>query len=514
MFARCALLFAAVALLPAVAVPAHAAFPGHNGKIAFTTDRDGGHEIYTMNANGSNLANITNDAADDFAPAWSHDGTRIAFATSRDGTSEIYTMNADGAGLTNLTNNAADDRVPAWSPDGNEIVFATDRDDPNGEIYTMNADGTGLANITNNPARDRTPAWSPDGAKIAFATHRDGNSEIYTMNADGTGLTNLTNNAADDIAPDWSPDGTRIAFATDRDGGYEIYTMNADGTGPTNITDNAAPDFNPAWSPAGTKIAFETHRDGNSEIYTMNFDGTAPTNLTNNPALDFAPDWQPIPYTGYARPKAAFPIEASLVPAYRQCFTPNREHGPPLGFLSCNPPVQTSGWLTVGTADSNGLPIRSIGKVKYQVLTGDPSTPADEADVRITFSMTDVRNKADLTDYTGEVQIGPGVDPGGPSLVRITDRFNAAAFGGGSDPATVVDIPMPPTATCAATADPGVGGTCSLASTLDAFVPGMIAEGKRAIWQFGPIEVWDGGEDGVVATAPNDLFARQGVFVP
>ena len=98
--------------------------------------------------------------------------------------------------------------------------------------------------------------------------------------------------------------------------------------------------------------------------------------------------------------------------------------------------------------------------------------------------------------------------------MRITDRFNAAAPGGGSDPATLVDIPLPLTATCAATADPGVGGTCSLSSTLDAFVPGMVTEGKRAIWEFGPIEVFDGGEDGVASTAPNTLFARQGVFVP
>jgi hypothetical protein len=78
----------------------------------------------------------------------------------------------------------------------------------------------------------------------------------------------------------------------------------------------------------------------------------------------------------------------------------------------------------------------------------------------------------------------------------------------------VVDIPMPPTAICAATADPGVGGTCALLSTLDAFVPGMVKERQRAIWEFGAIEVFDGGADGDAQTTPNTLFMRQGLFVP
>src|SRR6266850_2561249 len=56
------------------------------------------------------------------------DGTRIVFTSTRDGNEEIYVMNADGSNQTRLTNNAFLDRTPAWSPDGAQITFASNRD--------------------------------------------------------------------------------------------------------------------------------------------------------------------------------------------------------------------------------------------------------------------------------------------------------------------------------------------------------------------------------------------------
>jgi dipeptidyl aminopeptidase/acylaminoacyl peptidase len=89
------------------ALPAGAAFPGANGKIAFTSDRDGNSEIYVMNADGSGQTRLTNDGAIDNEPVWSPDGTKIAFWTERNGPAEIYVMNADGSGQINLTKNPA-----------------------------------------------------------------------------------------------------------------------------------------------------------------------------------------------------------------------------------------------------------------------------------------------------------------------------------------------------------------------------------------------------------------------
>ena len=59
-----------------------------------------------------------------------------------------------------------------------------------------------------------------------------------------------------------------------------------------------------------------------------------------------------------------------------------------------------------------------------------------------------------------------------------------------------------------------MGSTCSIDTTADAVLPGVVKEIRRSIWQLGQVQVFDGGADGVVSTNPNTLFAVQGVFVP
>jgi uncharacterized protein len=206
---------------------------------------------------------------------------------------------------------------------------------------------------------------------------------------------------------------------------------------------------------------------------------------------------------GYPRPKGASPLRASLVPAYKSCSAPNSSHGPPLSFPSCNPPDLESQFLTVGTPDSNGKAAKSIGSVRFDVIPGDPGPPEDEADVAIAVSLTDVRRQADLEDYSGELEAHP--------TLRITDRHSGAT---GDEPATVSDFAFPVTVPCAGTADTTVGATCAITTTVDSVLPGTVSEGKRAIWELGQIEVFDGGSDGLTSTEDNTLFARQGIFVP
>ncbi len=209
---------------------------------------------------------------------------------------------------------------------------------------------------------------------------------------------------------------------------------------------------------------------------------------------------------GYARPQGASPMRLSLVPAYQQCAAPNSTHGTPLDSPSCGPPVRESTSLTVGTFDANGRPAQSAGFLRLRVLSGNPSAPPDEADVQLTLDITDVRRQSDLTDYTGEVEVD--------STLQITDRWNGPTSSGGSQSGTAVAIPFVFPSTCAPTLDPGIGATCGTTTTFEAIVPGGVPEGKRAIWQLGQFSVQDGGSDGDIDTAPNTVFARQGVFVP
>jgi Tol biopolymer transport system component len=489
-----------------------AAFPGANGRIAFSANPppESDFEIFTLNADGTDVLTLTANSATDNAAAWSPDGTKIAFRTTRDGpTPEIYTMNADGTNQTRLTNNTAIDSVPAWSPDGTKIAFYSTRDAGNAEIYTMNADGTSPTRLTSNSGSDQGPAWSPDGTKIAFYSNRDGNDEIYTMSADGTNQTRLTNNSAVDSMPDWSPEGTKIVFFSHRDGNDEIYKMNADGSNQTRITNSTAADENPVWSPDGTRIAFDTDRDGNFEIYTMNADGTNPLNLLANFSSslwsDLLPDWQPV-LRNYARPKAASPMRLSLTPAYKQCGTPNTAHQAPLNFTSCNPPQPTSRFLTVGTPDYNGNPANSVGSVRFTVSLAAPE------DGLIDLSFTDVRCQGSnggcaggaLSDYTGDLRFD--------TAFTVTDKLN----GGVNTSGTVTDFSLRFPVPCTPTASTTVGSTCAASTTINSVLgSSAIVAGKRAIWQpSGEVKIYDGGASGA-STDPNPtLFAVSGLFFP
>jgi hypothetical protein len=219
---------------------------------------------------------------------------------------------------------------------------------------------------------------------------------------------------------------------------------------------------------------------------------------------------------GYPHPAAASPTRVSFVPAYDVCATPNRVHLAPLAYPSCSPPHPSSNSLTVGTADSNSAGTNFVGAARWKVVVGTPGLP-DDSDVVVELGLGDVRcrpgvstcgsaNSFDGPDYTGEVML--------QWVFRLTDRFNAVSPGGGPDPATMFDVNFPITVQCVATSTTAAGSQCHATTTLNVVVPGSVKDGKRAIWEMYDVKVYDAGADGQTATAPNTLFASQGIFVP
>ena len=457
------LILACLALPDLFATRADAAFPGTNGKIAFTSLRDGNLEVYVMNADGSAQTRLTTDAAADDDSAFSPDGQKIAFSTLRDGNLEVYVMNVDGSAQTRLTTNAAEDSQPAFSPDGQKIAFSSSRDGSN-DVYVMNADGSAPTRLTTNAAADFTPAFSPDGQKIAFSSERDGNLEVYVMNADGSAQTRLTTNAAADHHPAFSPDGQKVAFSCPRDANFEVCVMNVDGSAQTRLTTNAAEDSQPAFSPDGQKIAFTTTRHGNTEIDVMNADGTGVTNVTNNAAGDFNPDWQPLPAAGSGVQITSAPPNPSSSRSARFEFA-TTDPSPPAGRLECRLDGSGDGGFTpcsspldlsalsdgehlfevrhkpdgaeAGAAASHGW--RVDGSAPGVVIDSAPSGDNNGPDARIEFHATE-----DAASFRCSLDNGPEFGCVSPhdlsNLARGPHTFSVRALdsaGNFSLPATV-----------------------------------------------------------------------------
>lgn len=180
-----------------------------------------------MDANGENVANLSNNGASDYALGWSPDGDYILFYSDRDGNEDVWKMRAGGSEVVNLTRHPANERAASWSPDGTRILFNSDRHSVERELYTVDATGDGQQRLTFNKEYCESPDWSPGGqilfTRSVMESDSSENGEIFAMNSDQTGLVRLTNKQGFDSGGDWSPDGARIAFYGPSDkGNYDI----------------------------------------------------------------------------------------------------------------------------------------------------------------------------------------------------------------------------------------------------------------------------------------------------
>ena len=327
--ARCAIaLVTLIAMIVAVLPqPAGAAFPGINGRIYFSTHRDGDHlNIYSVDpttvtpvtSNGDVHADpaAVNTAKDDWSPVWSPDNSLLAFTSTRSGDSEIYTFNAATGSVTQLTSNTMDDLVPTWSP-----VM------PNGEMYiawhqltkrsgydimAMQSDGSHQQLLLGGGRRsDETHGgWHPNGSELTYTSDAiDRNLELYKVTTTVTGsgglaagspqrLTSTRNHG--EVYADYSPDGSEIVYSKAADANnYEatsdLWKMSSSGAGQAFLKDVGFMDFQPDWSPDGTKIAFASTTNTTnqtSEIYVTDEAGGSLTKITENGRGDYQPEWR------------------------------------------------------------------------------------------------------------------------------------------------------------------------------------------------------------------------------
>jgi Tol biopolymer transport system component len=326
-------------VLAVLAAPAHATFPGGNGRIAYTWHAGGeGFEegptprlvgVFSVRPDGSGRRLIARGADQ---PRYSPDGRRIAFLRSFD----LWVSRADGRHARRVSPEAWAVMSHQWSPRGTRLAFVRNFSKGGSAIYTVKPDGSGLTRVVKapQPLALSTGAWSPGGNAIVYTQQslrplvrivRGGRVTTLARASHGAtwssrGLIAYATSTPDgdrgqvcvrragSTAPErcfaypdasvdgpaWFPDSNRLMFLHQGQGPAQIWTVRPDGGVATRAP---RPNVFPIVSPAGDRLAFSEMRSRNGlafqDLFRMGLDGGGARRLVRGGQAT-QPDWQPL----------------------------------------------------------------------------------------------------------------------------------------------------------------------------------------------------------------------------
>ncbi|MXV15400.1 amidohydrolase family protein [Hufsiella ginkgonis] len=308
--------------------------------ISYTSDKDGGDNIWVMNADGSNKHAVTketfrllNNAV--WIPGTQYLVARKHFTGTRSlGAGELWMYHitgGDGVQLTKRKNDQQDQGEPEVSPDGKFVYFSEDvspgpffqyNKDPNGEIYNirrLNRETGEFETIAGGQGGAVRPQISPDGKMLAFVRRVRLKSVLYLQDLE-TGeewpvYTELSRDQQEAWAIfglytnfAWTPDSKHIIFyAKGKIRDLDLLTQTAsvipfEVTSQQNITESLhfeqkvfQDEFDVKMvrqlttSPDGKQVAFNSA----GHIYVKDLPNGKPARVTDATDFEFEPDYSP-----------------------------------------------------------------------------------------------------------------------------------------------------------------------------------------------------------------------------
>jgi len=218
----------------------------------YSWDYDATMDIYACNQDGTQLVNLTNSPGYDAEGSYSPDGKQIVFCSLRGAFplekltpgqrarydkdpawfGDIYIMNADGTNVRQLTDAPGYDGGPFFSPDGTRIIWRHFAESGMvADVWTMKIDGSDKHRVTDFQSMSWAPYYHPSGKYIIFTSNKLGftNFELFLVDVNGDHEpVRVTFTDGFDGLPVFSPDGKKLCWTSGRtsDGKSQIFLAN------------------------------------------------------------------------------------------------------------------------------------------------------------------------------------------------------------------------------------------------------------------------------------------------
>ncbi|MEH6661437.1 MAG: amidohydrolase family protein [Parasphingorhabdus sp.] len=231
-------------------------------------------DIYTMPMAGGTPTRIAEGLAWEVQPRFSPDGKRIAFTSDRGGGDNIWIMNRDGSDKRQVTKEEF--RLlnqPSWSPDGRYVVakkhFTTGRSLGTGEIWIYHVSGGGGVQLVKKPSEKHQkelgePIYAPDGKSVYYTRNitpggtfiyaQDSNSDLFNVekyDLETGEVTTAVSGLGGSVRPNPSPDGKKIAYVRREMTRSKLYVKDLESGIERKIYDDLDQDVQETWAVTG-----------------------------------------------------------------------------------------------------------------------------------------------------------------------------------------------------------------------------------------------------------------------